>query len=163
MLNGLCSKPKELVTAKSAKAGIDTLIYVKHSLELANTLSGVLDNFSGAQSSIVNASISTLRNVSFSKILFDIASLLSESTSYSKSVHEMRHQECFAIQSNVNNFLDVARVTFLQTVEDIYSLADTYEMSLGVEVKVSHSSTRGYYLQISYHEGMILPNIFVQV
>ena len=75
----------------------------------------------------------------------------------------MRHQECFAIRSNVNNFLDVARVTFLQCVEDIYGLADTYTSSLGIEVKVSHSSTRGYYLQIPYQEGMMLPNMFLQV
>jgi DNA mismatch repair protein MSH4 len=45
---------------------------------------------------------------------------ITESTEYSRSAHEMRHQECFALRNGIHGLLDVARKTFLQTVEDIY-------------------------------------------
>lgn len=57
-----------------------------------------------------------------SEISHIIGELISESTAFSKSSHEMKHQECFAIRSGRSGELDVARKTYLQSVEDIYSV-----------------------------------------
>jgi hypothetical protein len=35
--------------------------------------------------------------------------------------------ECFSIRSGINGMLDVARTTFLQSIEDMYALAQGYE------------------------------------
>jgi hypothetical protein len=34
----------------------------------------------------------------------------------------MRHQECFAVKAGKHGLLDVSRKTFLQSVEDIYTV-----------------------------------------
>ena len=77
-----------------------------------------------------------------------IDGLLTESTIFSKSAYEMRHQECFAVRSNVDGYLDVARKAFLQSVEDIHEAAETHSLTLGLAVKVAHNNTRGYYLSV---------------
>ena len=70
-------------------------------------------------------------------------------------------KECFAIRPGINSFLDLARSTFLQCVEDIYALAQSYTDQIAADVKVAHSSSRGYFLQISTSETQ-LPGLFIQ-
>ncbi len=67
------------------------------------------------------------------------------------------------VRSGVNNFLDVARITFLQCVEDIYSLAETYSTQYDMEVKVCYTTSRGYFVQVPYEAGSALPKLFIQV
>ena len=132
MLNGLCSVTSRhsgggmdgvvgfataSQTVKEAKRGIDTLIYLKHSLELSPHLATSLDYVEfnnnersrdaakqhqgtddGNDCSLLLAAKAGLRNPHFEAILSDINNLLSPSTSFSNSSHEMRHQECFAIR-----------------------------------------------------------------
>jgi DNA mismatch repair protein MSH4 len=64
----------------------------------------------------------------------------------------MRHQECFAVQPDINGMLDVARKTFLQSVEDIYELADAYTQEFPeAPATVKATTSRGYHLQVIAH------------
>lgn len=45
-------------------------------------------------------------------------------------------QECFAVRPDVDGMLDVARKTFLQSMEDIYQTADSMTEENGYHVKV---------------------------
>lgn len=45
-------------------------------------------------------------------------------------------QECFAVRPDVDGMLDVARKTFLQSMEDIYQTADSMTEENGYLVKV---------------------------
>ena len=73
----------------------------------------------------------------------------------------MRHQECFAIRAGRHGLLDVARKTFLQTVEDIYKLAESYSQEFDIPIKIAHSSNRGYYLSLPASVPQ-LPVLFIQ-
>ena len=82
--------------------------------------------------------IRNLRAPCFPSILELIDDTFTESTEFSKSSLEMRHQECFAVKTGRNGLLDVARKTFLQSVEDIHQAAEEYFSDLGVPASESY-------------------------
>jgi hypothetical protein len=56
------------------------------------------------------------------------------------------------VQPDINGMLDVARKTFLQSVEDIYELADSYTQEFPeAPATVKATTSRGYHLQVSVH------------
>lgn len=177
MLNGLVTVPKN-ITPKTARVGIDTLIFLKETLKLSPKVVDVItsmkklatsDNSSTVMNPLLVAIAQNLRDPELSKIEALIMDMITESTTYQKSAHAMRHQECFALKNGIHGLLDVARKTFLQTVEDIYAvrlshfvfnshfmssyciylqLGEHYSLEFGVPIKVNHNSSRGYYLLV---------------
>jgi DNA mismatch repair protein MSH4 len=127
MLSGLTHEPKN-ITAKTARTGIDTLIFLKQTLRLAPMLAEALHHLaaggrgSAPAPALVTAVTENLQHPALVTMEQAINALITESTSFSKSVHEMRHQECFALRTGVHGLLDVSRKTFLQTVEDLYQV-----------------------------------------
>lgn len=86
---------------------------------------------------------------------------ITESTVFSKSSHEMKYQECFAVRPEISGMLDVARKAFLQSVEEIHALAEEYARELQVPVKVTYTVSRGYFLVIPADTDP-LPGVFTQ-
>jgi hypothetical protein len=133
MLSGLTHRPKH-ITPKTARSGIDTLIYLKQALQTAPTVASALEDLcksaarlDGAKETppphqLVSLMIENLRDPALHVMQQGIDALITESTSFSKSSHEMRHQECFALRTGIHGLLDVSRKTFLQTVEDLYKV-----------------------------------------
>jgi DNA mismatch repair protein MSH4 len=75
----------------------------------------------------------------------------------------MRHQECFALRAGLDGLLDVARKTFLQTVEDIHEKIAEYSDHYKIPIKVVFTASRGYHMCIPTEHGAQLPAIFIQV
>ena len=96
------------------------------------------------------------------RVLRAVAGIFTESTTYSKSSHAMRHQECFALKPNTDGMMDVLRKAFLANVDDIYRLADEYAATYDIAVQVRETASRGYYLSVSADLGGDLPQIFIQ-
>ncbi|CAM9831328.1 unnamed protein product [Pylaiella littoralis] len=99
-------------------------------------------------SPLLKAMLDNFRDPCLDKMLERLDAVLTESTSYSKNPAMMRHQECFAVRPDVDGMLDVARQTFLQSMEDIYQAADAMTEDNGYQVKVACSVSRGYHLVI---------------
>jgi DNA mismatch repair protein MSH4 len=125
MLGGLSSVPRQL-SVVSARTGIDTLLFLREALKLSKALSTVLNTFCD---DTANMQSPLLHNISLSVWCDDliaiedaINTMLSDTNPFSKSQQELRHLECFAIKSGVDGLLDVARKTYLQTVEEIYQV-----------------------------------------
>jgi DNA mismatch repair protein MSH4 len=172
-LSGLTVVPKN-VTARTASQGIDTIIYINETIKILPDLTESLKSLVQASSSsagtgssssaAARAAPAAARSAAVNPLLAAmlencatpvmagfrhlISQVITESTQYSKSSHEMRHQECFVLKSGINGLLDLARKTYLQAVEDIYKLAETYSTQFDVAIKVLFSSSRGYYLQV---------------
>eukprot|EP00904_Undaria_pinnatifida_P001084 jgi/Undpi1/10977/HiC_scaffold_30.g13278.m1 len=102
----------------------------------------------GGGSPLLKAILQNFRDPCLDKMLERLDSVLTESTSYSRNSAMMRHQECFAVRPDVDGMLDVARKTFLQSMEDIYQTADSMTEENGYHVKVACSASRGYHLTI---------------
>lgn len=64
-------------------------------------------------------------------------------------------------RAGTHGLLDVARTSYLQSVEDIHQAARQYSNELGVTVKALYGASRGYYLQLP-NTVPSLPEIFVQ-
>jgi DNA mismatch repair protein MSH4 len=118
MLSGLILVPKSL-TANTAKIGIDTLIYLKHTLKLLPDLTEILSslinrdcNNQSTNNALLDSIVANMRLESLQNIKISIDTFLTDSTVYSKNAHEMRHQECFALRSGINGLL--GNITFSQ-------------------------------------------------
>lgn len=122
MLTGLTAVPKQL-TLTTARCGINTLLFVKETLRASKLLAAAVSELTVAQPDALLSSIAgNLCNTDLEDMEVAISRLICEGNALSKSQQEMRHQECFAISSGVDGMLDVARKTYLQTVEEIYQV-----------------------------------------
>jgi DNA mismatch repair protein MSH4 len=122
MLSGLTNISKK-VTPKSARVSIDTLIYLKEIIKLAPELATLWKCLDIPNCLLLQAIIANLTNIQLLQHDSIISQMISTSTLYSKSAHEMRNQECFMLKSGIHGLLDLSRKTFLQTVEDIYKVS----------------------------------------
>lgn len=170
MLSGLTHKPKTLTT-NTLRQGIDTLIYVKQAIKVLDEVVQV--TIDGKENVDINTgnvrhlpvvlqgATANFRDIRLGKISQAIGNVLSEGSTYSKSAHEMRYHECFAVKTGVDGYLDVSRKTYLETVEEIFARADDLTTQLGFTVKAHYSSTRGYFLMIPGDVDP-LPPVFIQ-
>ncbi|KAL7533091.1 hypothetical protein ACHAXR_005033, partial [Thalassiosira sp. AJA248-18] len=111
---------------------------------------------------LLRAILIAMKQPALSRVLNAVTDIFTESTTYSKNSHAMRHQECFALKPNTDGMMDVLRKAFLANVDDIYRLADEYAEAHDINVNVKETSSRGYYLSVSADLGMDLPQIFIQ-
>lgn len=124
MLSGIITIPK-VINAKNAKSTIDTCIMLKQTLLIIKDISEIIKHIK--ETAATNDLITVIaKNINQSMELHEITeaidNYITESTQYSKSSHMMRHQECFAIKTGISGMLDIARKTYLQSVEDIYEV-----------------------------------------
>lgn len=115
-----------------------------------------------ANSLLLRAILYTMRQPSLKEILDHVCNIFTESTTYSRNPHAMRHQECFAIKPNMDGMMDILRKAFLANVDDIYRLADEYAEKYGLVISVKETTARGYYLSIPSYAAADLPSIFIQ-
>lgn len=94
-------------------------------------------------------------------IMDRIQSVLTESTHFTRSTLGAQHQECFAIKVGQDGMLDVARKTYLQTVEEIYAEAQTLGEENDLELQVHYTAARGYHLKLP-SDVTSLPDDFIQ-
>jgi DNA mismatch repair protein MSH4 len=95
-------------------------------------------------------------------VLDRITSVITESTMMSKGSLSAQHEECFAVAIGTDGMLDVARKTYLQTVEDIYSHAEALTAEFDCTVKVHNTQARGYHLKLPGSLESIPGNCFIQ-
>lgn len=55
----------------------------------------------------------------FGIILEKIKTIINDDARYMKGCLNMRTQKCYAVRSNINEFLDIARRTYTEIVDDI--------------------------------------------
>jgi DNA mismatch repair protein MSH4 len=58
---------------------------------------------------------------------------------YSRSAAQKRIQECFAVRAGIDGMLDVARRTYLDTIEKIHKLVHSYKEDLEIPVRLSYT------------------------
>jgi DNA mismatch repair protein MSH4 len=111
---------------------------------------------------LLRAILMTMQNSALPDIMNAVLDIFTESTTFSRNAHAMRHQECFALKPKTDGMMDVIRKAFLANVDDIYRLADEYAESFGIKVAVKETSNRGYYLAIPEEVAADLPQVFIQ-
>jgi DNA mismatch repair protein MSH4 len=114
------------------------------------------------QQYLLRAIIHALSQPQLGEIRNIVSDVFTQSTTFSRNANAMRHQECFALKSRDNGFMDVIRKAFLANVDDIYKKADEYAEIHGMHVSVRYSTARGYYLSVPASHAPTLPTVFIQ-
>lgn len=164
MLNGLINDPSTM-TVITARQGIDTMIYIKNAICSADALASVLLEHKNVSTDeipgILSSAITNFRDLKLEMMVKLIKELINDETTFSKSAHEMRYQECFAVRNGVDGLLDVARKTYLHTIDDIQDYTQYLTSTVGFPVRINFSASRGYHLLIPADINP-LPPIFIQ-
>nr|XP_025972195.1 mutS protein homolog 4 [Dromaius novaehollandiae] len=131
---------------KTAESKITNLIYLKHTLELVEPLKAALRNCS---TPLLKAYYSSLEDSRFEIILEKITTVINDDTRYTKGCLNMRTQKCYAVKPNVNEFLDIARRTYTEIVDDIAGLITQLAEKYNLPMRTSFSSARGFFIQMN--------------
>ncbi|XP_077784698.1 mutS protein homolog 4 isoform X4 [Podarcis muralis] len=103
----------------------------------------------------------------FGVILEKIKTVINDDTRYTKGCLNMRTQKCYAVKPNINEFLDIARRTYTEIVDDIAGMIAQLAEKYNLPLKTSFSSARGFFIQMSadcaaIHNGQ-LPSEFTKI
>ncbi|XP_019848959.1 PREDICTED: mutS protein homolog 4 isoform X2 [Amphimedon queenslandica] len=133
-------------TVKSAENKINLVIYVKHCLELVISLQ---DAISTSQNPLLKTFNEILSDKRFPDLLQEIQKIVHDDTHYQKGSLNMRAQKCFAVKANLNGYLDVARKTYSETIDDIDELMTQLRENETLMLKTAYNNTRGFFIQIT--------------
>uniref|UniRef100_A0A8D2J319 MutS protein homolog 4 n=1 Tax=Varanus komodoensis TaxID=61221 RepID=A0A8D2J319_VARKO len=163
LLSVLVQIPKQ-DTVNAAEAKITNLIYLKHTLELVEPLKDALKSY---KTTLLKAYYSSLEDIRFGIILEKIKTVINDDTRYTKGCLSMRTQKCYAVKPNINEFLDIARRTYTEIVDDIAGMITQLAEKYNLPLKTSFSSARGFFIQMNcdcaaIHSGQ-LPSEFTKI
>ncbi|XP_064310865.1 mutS protein homolog 4 isoform X2 [Phalacrocorax carbo] len=153
LLSVLVQIPKQ-DTVKTAESKITNLIYLKHTLELVEPLKAALRS---CNTPLLKAYYNSLEDTRFGIILEKITTVINDDTRYTKGCLNMRTQKCYAVKPNINEFLDIARRTYTEIVDDIAGMITQLAEKYNLPMKTSFSSARGFFIQMSV-DCSALPN-----
>lgn len=81
--------------------------------------------------------VSSASHPVFAKMLADISAVLDEDVVSSRAPFISRTQQCFAVKTGSDGFLDIARANFCRISEDIHKLATAYTEQFQINLKAS--------------------------
>ncbi|XP_021052643.1 mutS protein homolog 4 [Mus pahari] len=163
LLSVLVQIPKQ-DTVNAAESKITNLIYLKHTLELVEPLKVTLKNCS---TPLLRAYYGSLEDHRFGLILDKIKTVINDDARYMKGCLNMRTQKCYAVRSNISEFLDIARRTYTEIVDDIAGMIAQLAEKYSLPLRTSFSSTRGFFIQMTTDCAALssdqLPSEFIKI
>ncbi|KAM3914999.1 mutS protein homolog 4 [Leptodactylus fuscus] len=161
LLSNLIQIPKQ-DTEKAADTKISYLISLKHTLELVEPLKTVLKK---CKTPLLQAYYSSMDDPRFTIILEKIKTVVNDDTRYSRGCLNTRTQKCYAVKPNINEFLDIARKTYAESIDDIAGMISQLSDKYNLPLKTSFSTTRGFFVQMNMDGNVqqTLPAEFIKV
>ncbi|KAK1939219.1 DNA mismatch repair protein MSH4 [Phytophthora citrophthora] len=166
ILNGSVCFPKtqlvfvpKVITPRGSKIAIGSVIALKHTLECLPKLVSCLETTSVKLEQpclLLNSIIQSLRDEQFTEIKAEIERVVND-----RSVAQKRIQECFAVRAGVDGMLDVARRTYLDTIEKIHEVVHMYKENLGIPIRLTYTARRGYHFAVPLN-AKDLPASFIE-
>lgn len=167
---GVCVQIPKQDTVRVAENKLTCVLLLKHMLQLVEPL---MENLSYCENKLLKIYCKALEDQRFKTVLGKINEVIEEGAQYHKGHLQHHIQKCMSIKSQRNGFLDVARRTYSELVEDtenyIRQLAESHKLPL----RTAYSSLRGFHIQMSAfgdkgyrNNGTVqekLPPVFVKV
>ncbi|KAG3183172.1 DNA mismatch repair protein [Phytophthora cactorum] len=150
LLSQLVFIPK-VITPRVSRIAIGSVIALKHTLECLPRLVSCLETTSiklDRPCPLLDSIIQSLRDEQFRGIKADIERVVNDRVKVCRSAAQKRIQECFAVRAGVDGMLDVARRTYLDTIEKIHEVVHTYKENLGIPIRLNYTARRGYHLVV---------------
>ncbi|XP_054304676.1 mutS protein homolog 4 isoform X2 [Pongo pygmaeus] len=98
---------------------------------------------------LLRAYCGSLEDKRFGIILEKIKTVINDDARYMKGCLNMRTQKCYAVRSNINEFLDIARRTYTEIVDDIAGMISQLGEKYSLPLRTSFSSARGFFIQMT--------------
>uniref|UniRef100_A0ABI7Y4K0 DNA mismatch repair proteins mutS family domain-containing protein n=1 Tax=Felis catus TaxID=9685 RepID=A0ABI7Y4K0_FELCA len=98
---------------------------------------------------LLRAYCGSLEDKRFGIILEKIKTIINDDARYMKGCLNMRTQKCYAVRSNINEFLDIARRTYTEIVDDIAGMISQLAEKYSLPLRTSFSSARGFFIQMT--------------
>lgn len=161
LLSNLIQIPKQ-DTEKAADTKITYLISLKHTLELVEPLKAALKK---CKTPLLQAYYSSIDDARFNIILEKIKTVINDDTRYTRGCLNTRTQKCYAVKPNINEFLDIARRTYAEIVDDIAGIISQLSDKYGLPLRTSFSTARGFFIQMNMEGNLqqTLPAEFIKV
>ncbi|PSR80216.1 muts domain V-domain-containing protein [Coniella lustricola] len=98
-----------------------------------------------------------------SPILEQIQEYINDDVTYSTKPLDLRNQRCFAIRSEIQGLLDVARTTYKEATDDMHEHVYALNTELGLAAELRYENKRRYWLRFrcSDFENGIIPGTLV--
>ncbi|ETL96185.1 hypothetical protein L917_06196 [Phytophthora nicotianae] len=163
LLNQLVFVPK-VITPRVSRIAIGSVIALKHTLECLPRLVSSLETTSiklDQPCPLLDSVIQSLRDEQFTWIKEDIERVVHDRVKVCTSAAQKRIQECFAVRAGVDGMLDVARRTYLDTIEKIHEVVHMYKENLGIPIRINYTARRGYHLAVPVN-AKDLPASFIE-
>ncbi|KAF9420065.1 hypothetical protein BGZ94_009231 [Podila epigama] len=147
---------------KYSEQAINNVIVLKHTLRSIEGLSKALV---GCTDKLLKSIYGRLTDSRLEQFVALIDDCIEPNTVYEKKPIALRNQRCFAVKSRENGLLDVARLTYKETIGDIFEVVNGYAEQYGINLKIQFNANMGYHLSITTDllDGRPLPLVFVNV
>ncbi|KAK2507453.1 hypothetical protein MC885_000652 [Smutsia gigantea] len=110
---------------------------------------------------LLRAYCGSLEDERFGIIPEKIKTVINDDARYMKGYLNMRTQKCYAVSSNINEFLDIARRTYTEIVDDIAGMISWLAEKYNLPLRTSFSSAGGFFIQMTT-DWTALPNQLLQ-
>lgn len=149
-------------TIKVSEQAINNVIILKHTLRTIEILAQPL---AGCTDKLLESIQNRLTDPRLARFAELIAQSIEPNTVYEKRPVAIRNQRCFAVKARENGLLDVARLTYKETIEDMFEVVNGYTEHYAINLKVQFNTNMGYHLSTTTDllDGHPLPLIFVNV
>ncbi|CAI5738619.1 unnamed protein product [Hyaloperonospora brassicae] len=150
LLGQLVFIPK-VVTPRVSRIAIGSVIALKHTLDCLPKLVSCLESTSAKLDKpclLLDSIIQSLCDEQFTGIKADIERVVNDRVKICRSAAQKRIQECFAVRAGVDGMLDVARRSYLDTIEKIHEVIHMYKENLGIPIRLNYTARRGYHLAV---------------
>ncbi|XP_037355926.1 mutS protein homolog 4 isoform X2 [Talpa occidentalis] len=125
------------------------------------------DALKNCNTPLLRAYYSSLEDQRFGIILEKIKTVVNDDARYMKGCLNMRTQKCYAVKSNINEFLDISRRTYTEIVDDIAGMISQLAEKYSLPLRTSFSSARGFFIQMTTDCAALpsdkLPSEFIKI
>ncbi|KDO34635.1 hypothetical protein SPRG_00697 [Saprolegnia parasitica CBS 223.65] len=157
MLSQLVMVPK-VITARTSQQGVINVVALKSTLELLPQLHECLSNATSHMDEpvkLLQSIIVSLQCDEFIAIQESIDRVIDPNSQWNRSVRHMKINGSLAVKAGIDGKLDVARATYLSTIDSINERVEEYQDRFGIAIKLHFSVGRGYHLLIPNATGQI--------
>ncbi|KAG0097316.1 MutS protein msh4 [Podila epicladia] len=149
-------------TIKVSEQAINNVIVLKHTLRTIELLAQPL---AVCTDRLLESIYNRLSDPRLARFVELIDQSIESNTVYEKKPVALRNQRCFAVKARENGLLDVARLTYKETIEDMFEVVNGYAEQYAINLKVQFNTNMGYHLSTTTDllDGRQLPLVFVNV
>ncbi|KAH8905275.1 hypothetical protein BR93DRAFT_946131 [Coniochaeta sp. PMI_546] len=127
-----------------AEQAINNILIVKKFL---TSVAPVFDSLVSARCMLLGQVRDTCRPEVIQPILNLINTIIDENATFVKTPLDLRHQRTYAVKSNINGLLDVARKTYKEATDDFYEYVAEFNAEHDLAGEPKYDNTRKFFLR----------------